>query len=170
VERFHRFDTGPVDWKPTVQLTPEPRRRAETIPFVVIHSLDYSKDSHPNFANLSTSSKDVYDHSGVYFYSRLRFEPVMLRYSMFCLPSTLRAVQGATPYVRLSIKDFNPWEVSVHSIQPKLWSFTLFRESAEAYSHVTPRASFLFYYLNGNVCWSRTNCLFVTSEMLCQMS
>jgi hypothetical protein len=35
----------------------------------------------------------VHDHSGVLFCSRLRGEPVVLRYSMFCLPPTLRAVQ-----------------------------------------------------------------------------
>jgi hypothetical protein len=55
VERFHRFDTGPVGWKPTVQLTPEPRKGVEITPVVTVLSLDYGKGSHPNFPNLSTS-------------------------------------------------------------------------------------------------------------------
>ena len=97
------------------------------------------------FPTYPLPAREVHSHSGVYFYSRLRCEPVMLCYSMFCLPSTLRAVQGATPSVRLSIKDTQPWGSCIHSIQPKLWSLTLFRESAEAYSHITPRASFRFY-------------------------
>lgn len=64
---------------------------------------------------------------------------------MFCLPSTLRAVQGATPYVRLSIKDVQPWGSFVRSIQPKLWSLTLLvNRGLNPYSHVTPKATFLF--------------------------
>ena len=99
--------------------------RAETIPFPTIPSLHYLRSSRPSILNLSTFSKNVYGHNGVLFCSRLRCEPFVSRYSMFRLPPTLRAVQGATPYVRHSIKALYPWEILDHSILLAKWSITL---------------------------------------------